>query len=933
MEKNDSYLLRYHKYKILIHLLYELINYEKDKYEINLDFENETSYNYIENIIKLLFNYIFNINENYLNYDTAEKNSMNTSFSSCSSDIINEEYLNSIDDDNFFNSLFFNNIDIKKHKINDHCINEIYISDNYKSEHLHKNIKHQNINNLTENNQVDISHEEMCEKYTDIYNNETKLSSKQNNIEKEILPTYIENDNKYIFCNITNNDHLLNNVFFNFDLNCNKNSKTIKEKLKVEKQILTIYYNSFSSTIIDMLLNNPNIHIPDIIIYFLFNNVEKIEDISSYFKNQSYTFDTIYSYIKQINNMDNKNILNTPTPLHTYEDFKQMHNKELSQKFENENNIDYINNQTKEYNNEYFNNTAIHLHKFINDKKLDSKNNLNFNIVEFKSIHIKKEDPYILSTYKYNFKLNKSNNLLNKFMSILNLQLEKHLHFKFCIDIFFLKNLKLISLEASKPWIFYWCIHSIHLLYNTFEIEEKIGKPTFDYIKKCVFLYLNKIKNNDGGFGGGLNQYTHIATTYAAVCVFIYLHDEENNFLSFLDKKKLHSYILKLKCKDGSFRVHINGEIDMRGTYCAISICSMCHILTNQVKKNVEKYILSCQNYEGGFTSEKFQECHGGYSYCALATLCILGKVNKINLKNLTHWLMSKQSNIEGAFMGRTNKLVDSCYSFWMGSIFFLINEIYMLKKILFNKDGINNNNNNNNMDDYINIEKGNEIKDYSKSHELCQENNINSNKYTNNIKLNCLNKYLNKHFKYNNLNNNNPNNYLYEQKDVPTYHKIPNEETKFLNYQNVKNISKESNIMEDILFFENYKNEYIKKNVLFNANYLKLYLHLCSQNRKGGMKDKPKERIDYYHTCYALSGLSLVQNHLSLLDKNNSNDIQNKDIYNNLNKIHILYNITVDKVYNSYNYFSPNVPLNQNKINYRIGKGAYLYLKRLLRE
>lgn len=923
MEKNDSYLLRYHRNKILIHLLYELINYEKYKYTINIDFENETSYNYIENIIKLLFNYIFNLNEDYLDYDTTEKNSINTSFSSCSSDIINEEYLNSIDHDNIFNSLFFNNMYIKEHTINDHCVNEIYKSDNYKPKHLYNNIKEQNVNNVTQNNQVDCSHEDICEKYTEMYNNVTKLSSKQNNIEQETLPTYIQNDNKYISCDIRNNDQLLNNTVFNFYLNCNKNSKTLKEKLKVEKQILTIYYKSFSSTIIDMLLNNPNIHIPDIIIYFLFNHVQKIEDISSYFKNQSYTFDTIHSYIKQINNMDNKNIINKHTPLHTFEHFKQLYHKEPSENIQNENNINYLNNETEEYNEQYSDSIDIHLHKFINDKEIESTNNLNFNIVEFKSIHIKKEDPFMLSTYKYNFKLNKSNNLLNKFMSILNLQLEKQLHFKFCLDIFFLKNMKLISLEASKPWIFYWCIHSIHILYNTFEIEEKIGKPTFDYIKKCVFLYLNKIKNNDGGFGGGLNQYTHIATTYAAVCVFIYLHDEENNFLSFLDKKKLHSYILKLKCTDGSFRVHINGEIDMRGTYCAISICSMCHILTNEVKKNVEKYILSCQNYEGGFTSEKFQECHGGYSYCALATLCILGKVNKINLKNLTHWLMNKQSNIEGAFMGRTNKLVDSCYSFWMGSIFFLIYEIYILKSILFNKGDITKNNP---KGEYVIIEKENEIKDYSKSHELCSEKDINSNTYTENIKSNCFNKYLNQ-------NNDNPNNYLCEQKDALTYHKMPNEQTKLLHHQNVKNISKESKIMEDILFFENYKNEYMQKNVLFNENFLKLYLYLCSQNSKGGMKDKPKERIDYYHTCYALSGLSLVQNHLSSLDKKNFKDIQNKDIYNNLNKIHILYNITVDKVYNSYNYFSPNIPLNQNKINYRTGKGAYLYLKRLLQE
>jgi len=35
----------------------------------------------------------------------------------------------------------------------------------------------------------------------------------------------------------------------------------------------------------------------------------------------------------------------------------------------------------------------------------------------------------------------------------------------------------------------------------------------------------------------------------------------------------------------------------------------------------------------------------------------------------------------------------------------------------------------------------------------------------------------------------------------------------------------------------------------------------LCFQDRGGGLKDKPGKSKDYYHTCYALSGMSAAQN------------------------------------------------------------------------
>lgn len=42
---------------------------------------------------------------------------------------------------------------------------------------------------------------------------------------------------------------------------------------------------------------------------------------------------------------------------------------------------------------------------------------------------------------------------------------------------------------------------------------------------------------------------------------------------------------------------------------------------------NTAEYILSCQSYEGGFGGEPNNEAHGGYNFCAIASLLILQQV------------------------------------------------------------------------------------------------------------------------------------------------------------------------------------------------------------------------------------------------------------------------------------------------------------------
>ncbi|CAN0397406.1 unnamed protein product, partial [Discosporangium mesarthrocarpum] len=83
-----------------------------------------------------------------------------------------------------------------------------------------------------------------------------------------------------------------------------------------------------------------------------------------------------------------------------------------------------------------------------------------------------------------------------------------------------------------------------------------------------------------------------------------------------------------------------------------------------------------CQTFEGGFGGEPWNEAHGGYAFCAFASLVILGQAFRADLYALEGWLCGRQMRLEGGFQGRTNKLVDGCYSFWQGGAVALLDYV-----------------------------------------------------------------------------------------------------------------------------------------------------------------------------------------------------------------------------------------------------------------
>lgn len=113
--------------------------------------------------------------------------------------------------------------------------------------------------------------------------------------------------------------------------------------------------------------------------------------------------------------------------------------------------------------------------------------------------------------------------------------------------------------------------------------------------------------------------------------------------------------------------MHEDGEVDVRGTYTVLAIAFLLNMLTPELCDGVAEYCARCQTYEGGMGGEPFNEAHGGYVYCGVASLIVLDQVDLIDLDSLQRWLVNRQMQLEGGFQGRTNKLVDGCYSFWQG--------------------------------------------------------------------------------------------------------------------------------------------------------------------------------------------------------------------------------------------------------------------------
>ncbi|KAF8268712.1 terpenoid cyclases/Protein prenyltransferase [Lactarius quietus] len=245
-----------------------------------------------------------------------------------------------------------------------------------------------------------------------------------------------------------------------------------------------------------------------------------------------------------------------------------------------------------------------------------------------------------------------------------------------------------MSQDASQPWLFFWTIQAFSTLQIAIDPDNK----------QRAINTIMQWQHPDGGFGGGPGQAAHLLATYPAVCsLAIVGRPGPEGGWDQINREKLYKWYMSLKQPDGSFIVSNYGEVDVRGIYCLLVVAHLLDIVTPELVEGTAAFIASCQTYEGGFSSASHPhivgdvflahrpslgEAHGGYTFCALASWVLLrpyvpadDDAPRVDVRRLLRWLVNMQgSEMElGGFRGRTNKLVDGCYSWWVGGAFALL--------------------------------------------------------------------------------------------------------------------------------------------------------------------------------------------------------------------------------------------------------------------
>ena len=83
---------------------------------------------------------------------------------------------------------------------------------------------------------------------------------------------------------------------------------------------------------------------------------------------------------------------------------------------------------------------------------------------------------------------------------------------------------------------------------------------------------------------------SHLAPTYATVNALVILGGEEA--YQIIDRKALVRWMNTLRLEDGSFIMHVGGEVDIRGVYCALSAAILTNTYSPELFKKTTQWIL-----------------------------------------------------------------------------------------------------------------------------------------------------------------------------------------------------------------------------------------------------------------------------------------------------------------------------------------------------
>lgn len=261
------------------------------------------------------------------------------------------------------------------------------------------------------------------------------------------------------------------------------------------------------------------------------------------------------------------------------------------------------------------------------------------------------------------------------------LQIKKHI--KFMQRMIGVLPSGLAALDSSRMTVLFFALSGLDVLNSIDTILNERNEI-------ISWIYAQQILSSDGednkskcGFRGApflggdfdsqgcltrANSYeeAHIAMTYTGLCSLLVLGDD----LSKVNKDSIIGGLKPIQLLDGSFMpVKSGSENDMRFIYCACCISYILDDWTGIDQEKVTNYIKKSLCYDYGIGQGPGLESHGGSTFCALASLVLLNKLNSCfdqqQIERIIRWCLFRQKS---GFQGRPNKPVDTCYSFWVGA-------------------------------------------------------------------------------------------------------------------------------------------------------------------------------------------------------------------------------------------------------------------------
>lgn len=157
-----------------------------------------------------------------------------------------------------------------------------------------------------------------------------------------------------------------------------------------------------------------------------------------------------------------------------------------------------------------------------------------------------------------------------------------------------------------------------------------------------------------------------LTMTYCALATLVILGDD----LQRVDRESIIKGMRALQLPDGSFQPSaLGGESDMRIVYCATAVSRLLNDWSGIDRDKCAAFIKSSLSHEGAFAQYPGAEAHGGSTFCAIASLKLMSKLedtlSQEDIDRLIRWCMNR---LDQGFSGRPNKDQDTCYSFWIGA-------------------------------------------------------------------------------------------------------------------------------------------------------------------------------------------------------------------------------------------------------------------------